>query len=130
MKLSHEKRMLKTRQIKDRKFYDDVVHVPLIISGYGIKKTQTIDTQVGTIDIFPTIFEILEFNPPNQNVNGRSLLTLMNDKKMKDVILLSKKSTNQHIVKIQKSITKAVKTNSYEWKVARVSTDGQITYER
>lgn len=54
----------------------------------------------------------------------------MNDKKMKDVILLSKKSTNQHIVKIQKSITKAVKTNSYEWKVARVSTDGQITYER
>jgi len=54
----------------------------------------------------------------------------MNKEKMKDVILLSNKSTNQQIVQIQKSITKAVKTNSYEWKVARVSLDGQITYER
>ena len=54
----------------------------------------------------------------------------MNKEKMKDVILLSNKSTNQQIIKIQESITKAVKTNSYDWKVARVSLDGQITYER
>ena len=54
----------------------------------------------------------------------------MNDNKMKDVILLSKKSTNKQMDKIQKSITKAVKTKSYEWKVARVTIDGQITYEK
>lgn len=114
MKSSHEKRMLKTRPMKDRMFYDDVVHVPLIISGYGIKKTQTIDTQVGTIDIFPTIFEILEFNPPNQNVDGRSLLPLMNGKKLKPIPLYMESAVIRTATKNPKPVV-GIRTDDYKY---------------
>ena len=57
---SHEKRALNTRPMRDRLLFDDFVRVPLIISGYSIKHKPTISQQVCSIDIMPTIFEIIK----------------------------------------------------------------------
>lgn len=81
----HEKRMLKTRPSEDRMFYDDVIHVPLLFSGYGVKHVAPINTQVGTVDIFPTIFKILGLESPIPKIDGRSLIPLMNGKKLESV---------------------------------------------
>lgn len=77
---SHEKRNLEDRNGKKRMLFDDIVHVPLLISGFGIKHSKPISTQVGTIDIFPTLFQIMGMNHENK-INGRSLLPLMNNEK-------------------------------------------------
>ena len=75
----HEKRNLEGRGNKHRMLFDDLVHVPLLISGFGIKHSKPISMQVGLVDIFPTIFEKIGINHQNK-INGRSLLPLISKK--------------------------------------------------
>ncbi len=53
----------------------------------------------------------------------------MNKNDMKDVVLLSRKTENPHLTTLQKGIAKAVEEKLYDWKVVRVSNDGDIKYE-
>ena len=80
LKTSHEKRNLEERPGKHRMLYDDIVHVPLLFSGFKINHVEPITEQVGIIDIFPTITDILEIKHNNQ-INGKSLKALMNNEK-------------------------------------------------
>ena len=43
--------------------------------------------------------------------------------------LLSRKTTHSVMLNLQKSVTNVIKNKLYDWKVARVSVDGQIQYE-
>jgi len=79
-KTPHEKRNLEARPGKNRMLFDDIVHVPLLISGFGINHSEQISNQVGIIDIFPTLFEIIGINHKNK-INGRSLLSMINKEK-------------------------------------------------
>jgi len=92
---SYRKKKLKKTLTKDQLrtleprgrwgLFDELIHVPLILSGFGIKKPKIILEQVRHVDIFPTILEIL--NLPNflVNTDGRSLLPLINERKMVEV---------------------------------------------
>lgn len=63
-----------------RTLYDEVIRVPLIISLPDIKKGQKIDDQVASIDLMPTIFDLLEINPEEsvrKQMTGISLLPFM-----------------------------------------------------
>jgi len=53
----------------------------------------------------------------------------MNKKKLNEIILLSRKTTHSVMLNLQKSVTNVIKNKLYDWKVARVSVDGQIKYE-
>lgn len=53
----------------------------------------------------------------------------MNKNKMEDVVLLSRKTKNPILKNHQIAVAKAVKSRSYDWKVVRVSRDGQIEFE-
>ena len=62
---------------------DDTVHVPLFISGYGIKKTnRVISQQVRHIDILPTLAEMIGMPFDYEKVEGRSIFPLIDGKKM------------------------------------------------
>ena len=61
--------------------------VPLIIKYNKLKKNIRIKDNVELIDIFPTLADICGFSIPN--VDGQSLLPLMNGKKQSDRIALS-----------------------------------------
>ena len=56
--------------------YDDMVHVPLILSGKTINSPKVVSQQVGLIDIFPTLVDIIGI-PNIPQVHGRSLLPLI-----------------------------------------------------
>ncbi len=60
--------------------YEHSTKVPLIISGPGIPKGQTFSALVYLFDLFPTITDYLNFNQP-QNIDGKSLMQLINGKK-------------------------------------------------
>lgn len=74
----YEKRVMQNAIKSVPKIFEEMCHVPLIISGF--KTPQKIVKQlVSSIDIFPTIAEIINLPKRNENIHGRSLLPLIND---------------------------------------------------
>ena len=63
--------------------YDDLIRVPLIFSGYGITSNSIISRQTPHVDIFPTILDIIGIESQEQ-VDGKSLLPIINGKKLRD----------------------------------------------
>jgi arylsulfatase A-like enzyme len=61
--------------------YDDRFRIPLCFSGFGIKSKHVVSDQVRSIDIFPTIMDIINL-AGIPNVRGRSLLPYLEGKKM------------------------------------------------
>jgi len=53
----------------------------------------------------------------------------MNKGQVENVTLLSNKTTNPYMQNLHKAIAEAVKTKSYDWKVLRVSHDGEVEYK-
>jgi len=60
--------------------YEEAIHVPLIFYLPGFGKVQKIDTLVQSIDILPTILDLLKIPAPYQT-QGMSLLGLIDGKK-------------------------------------------------
>ena len=80
----YEKRILfHERMNNEHDLYEDLIRVPLTFSGYGITSNSVISRQTHHIDIFPTILDIIGIESKKQ-VDGRSLLPIINGKKLRD----------------------------------------------
>jgi arylsulfatase A-like enzyme len=75
-KSSLKKRSIDTRTSKNRYLFDDLIHIPLLFLGYNIPPSEPIANLVRSIDIFPTIAELLGMKNYPQ-IDGRSLLPLI-----------------------------------------------------
>ena len=53
----------------------------------------------------------------------------MTNEEMKNVVLLAKSTTNQYLQTIHNNIARTVEDKNYDWKVVRVSQDGQVEIE-
>jgi len=62
--------------------FDEVVKTPLLFSGYKIK-SMNITQQTQSIDIFPTIFDLLDFGY-NNKIQGNSFLSLLNNESLNE----------------------------------------------
>lgn len=60
-----------------RKLYDELLLVPLIFHGAGMRKNIAIEDLVSLLDIAPTLVEILGIQNKNRNFQGRSLVPLI-----------------------------------------------------
>ena len=78
------KRLKKSAAIIIFETFDDRFRIPLCFSGYGIKSKRIISDQVRSIDIFPTIMDIIN-SPDIRNTRGRSLLPYLAGDKMNEV---------------------------------------------
>ncbi len=56
--------------------YDEILNTPLILTGCGINSSKIIPNMVRSIDIFPTIIDLIGLKNPNL-INGKSLLPLI-----------------------------------------------------
>ena len=61
--------------------YDDTLHVPLLIAGPGVPGGKVVGEQVRSIDILPTLAELLGL-PPNPAAQGLSLRPLLQGGKL------------------------------------------------
>jgi arylsulfatase A-like enzyme len=74
----HEMRSLMSgRADKDHFLFDDKIKVPLLFIGKNVPKGRKISQQVRTVDIFPTIFELLGIKF-DDDIDGSSLGNLIN----------------------------------------------------
>ena len=70
-----EKRSLRTRA--GWYLYDDLVHTPLLFCGNNVLNDKLINNQVGNVDIFPTILDLLDLPPIDGDTDGASLVPLL-----------------------------------------------------
>jgi len=61
----------------DSNLYDEILNTPLIMAGYGINSSKNIPDMVRSIDIFPTIIEIVGLKNNMNIISGKSLLPLI-----------------------------------------------------
>jgi len=81
----HQKRELVIqRGDTERLLFDEHTHIPLLFVGYGVAKGKNIVQQVRSIDIFPTICDLLDIKNENE-VDGVSLKPLLNSTPMKEI---------------------------------------------
>ena len=76
----HEKRLINSAISGETHLFDDRFHIPMILIAPQLNKQKKINDQISTIDIFPTIFDIIEHPEYNINSNGKTLLPLINEK--------------------------------------------------
>ena len=78
------KRLKKSAVIIIFETFDDRFRIPLCFSGYGITSKHIISDQVRSIDIFPTIMDIIN-SPDIRNIHGRSLFPYLVGEKMNEI---------------------------------------------
>lgn len=74
----HEMRALMSgRADKDHFLFDDKIKIPLLLIGKNIPKGKKISQQVRTVDIFPTLFDLMDIKI-DEKIDGSSLTNIMN----------------------------------------------------
>lgn len=61
----------------ERGVYDELLHIPLLVRLPGGGKSQEIDALTQTIDVLPTMLDLLRVPYPSASVQGASLLPVM-----------------------------------------------------
>ena len=84
IKNKHLKPNQKRQLVIQRGDTDEHTHIPLLFVGYGVAKGKNIVQQVRSIDIFPTICDLLDIKNENE-VDGVSLKPLLNSTPMKEI---------------------------------------------
>ena len=51
------------------------------------------------------------------------------DKQVNEVVFLSKKSKNPNLAALQKSVSECIEKKNYDFKIAKISNDGKVTFE-
>jgi N-acetylglucosamine-6-sulfatase len=65
--------------------FDETIRVPLILTGPGIQQSRIINDLVRHVDIFPTISEIVNLENNQFQIDGHSLVSLLNNKKFQEL---------------------------------------------
>jgi len=84
--------------------YNELVHIPLIIQGPGIPRKTRIKEKVRSIDIFPTIFDIIGVhNKINSfNIDGITLMPLINNTAQQNYLPCLSKDWNKFSIRTDK----------------------------
>jgi hypothetical protein len=77
--------------------YDELLHVPLIVKLPGSQLAATaIDQQVRSIDIMPTLLDILDLEPP-ADTEGWSLVRMMHGRDTEPLVAISQQDTSDPV---------------------------------
>lgn len=114
LKTSYEKRSLNLRPDEERYLFDEVIHVPLLFLGYGIKTPKIVKQQVRSIDIFPTIEDLVGIEPKKQNINGQSLFSLIHGNSIEEKPIYLESTTIKTSQKSPKAVV-GIRTSHYKY---------------
>ena len=114
LKTSYEKRSLNLRPDEQRYLFDEVIHVPLLFIGCGIKTPQIVKQQVRSIDIFPTIEDLAGIEPKKLNINGQSLFPLIQGNSLDEKPLYLESTTIKTTQKSPKAVI-GIRTSHYKY---------------
>lgn len=109
---SYQKRLLKKSVNYPRDCYDENFRPALFFFGEGIPKNKIITKQVSSLDIFPTLLELVDI-PIHNNHHGSSLTPLFNDKSYEERPLMLDGSSSELESKISNTI--GIRTSKFKY---------------
>ena len=109
----YEKRLMKYSVLPITDLYDDKFVVPLILSGYNIPSNKIVKQQIRSVDIFPTIAEIIGLNSASYGKRGRSLLPIIRGKNLEELPAYIETATNSVKTKTDNSI--GIRTSNFKY---------------
>jgi len=99
----YQKRLLKKSVVYPRDCYDENFRPTLIFYGANVPKNRIIGNQVGSLDIFPTIFDLVGISINNTN-RGKSLFPLFKDEPYDERPLMLDGASSESESKISNTI--------------------------
>jgi arylsulfatase A-like enzyme len=97
-----------------RSLYEELVHVPLIVSGPRVPKGKVVKGVVSHLDVAPTILEWLDLPAPS-SFTGRSLVDAMNSGASPNEWVISEDLTQFRRSAVRRATTKYVRTRNVEF---------------
>lgn len=95
----------------DGGLYDEIVSVPLLVVGGSVKNGQIISQQIRSIDIFPTILDLVN-KTVEDNVDGKSLLPILLGKPLEELpVYIESASTDPNTL----GLMTGVRTSHYKY---------------
>ncbi len=107
---SYEKRIMQNAVASVPKIYEEMCHVPLILSGFGIPQ-KIVNQLVSSIDIFPTIAEIINLPKKSEKIHGQSLFPLINGKIIEEKPVYLESDVNS----LSKNNVIGIRTSKYKY---------------
>jgi arylsulfatase A-like enzyme len=89
-----KKRLMKNAIWSYANVYDERYRVPLLFFGHGVTDSKIIPQQVRSVDIFPTLLDMLEINFNQKEIQGQSLLPLFKGQKLEELPVLVEAAPN------------------------------------
>lgn len=111
-KTPYQKRIIDTRTAKDRFLFDDLVHIPLLFVGKGIPPKGSVQNLVRSVDIFPTICDLIEI-PVNKNLDGRSLKPILKNQQIEEIPVYLESTVYDNQQSHRASV--GIRTSSYKF---------------
>lgn len=106
--------------------YEEIMHVPLIFFYPEINQGgKNINMPVQLIDLYPTVLELLDI-PPNKNIEGKSLVSLIAGKETGSLDRLAYCTGCDSRSKKMKECNYAIRTT--EWKLIKASQMFNLSY--
>jgi len=121
---SYQKRIIQHSVKPVMNVYDDRLRVPLIFTGYGINNKKIITHQVRSIDIFPTIAEIIGLHDQKNLGRGHSLFPIIQGQKFEELPVLVDSITNSP--KSATSDVVGIRTSQYKYFRDRINPQKSI----
>tara|TARA_B110000467_G_scaffold162850_1_gene187198 strand:+ start:66 stop:1262 length:1197 start_codon:yes stop_codon:yes gene_type:complete len=109
---NYQKRLLKKSVVYPRDCYDENFRPSLIFYGKNIPKNKIINDQIGSIDIFPTIFDLIEI-PIDNYIRGKSVSNLLNDEHYLERPLMLDGASSESKSKISNTV--GIRTSKYKY---------------
>jgi len=100
---SYQKRLLRKSVVYPRDCYDENFRPALLFYGKNIPRNKIIDNQISSLDIFPTIFDLIKISIKNTN-HGKSLFFLFNDEFFEERPLMLDGASSESESKISNTI--------------------------
>jgi len=108
----YEKRqLLNTRADKHHYLFDEMMNVPLIFCGYGVEHMPQIHRLTRTVDIFPTIADIVGIKNL-ENIDGQSLVPLLKNTSFDELPVILERDV---IISQSKFDVIGIRTSKYKY---------------
>ena len=111
---NYEKRSLNERPDENRFQFDELIRIPILFVGCGVPSVNIIKNLVRSIDIFPTIENILNLPNKKSNIHGRSLVPLFENKELEEIPVYMESTTIHTGQKAPKPVI-GIRTSTYKY---------------
>ncbi len=104
--------LLSQRGDADHFLFDEKIHVPLLFVGYGIKKPKIVSALTRSIDIFPTLFDVIGLENFDNPVDGKSVFPQFEEKTIDELSVIIQSSPQ---IEIKSNDVIGVRTKDFKY---------------